>query len=466
MAVAPPILGTIATGFHASAVGPLAPTYPGGLSAGDPLLCRVTLKPTTANDGTPPTITGWSLVESLTGANDGDTGGYGSTAPTTADQGNVNIWLFLKDALSDGTESGTISVAFPAGGVASAQIFALHADAGVGSILYGASKDVAGASSGSIILGTTIAIGFDSGDVDAGDLVLGFFTAPSDAPAYGTPSIAHTGATFGAVTLAAWSTNLGADSGGFSAYAIASAGPSSADDLTLTVTATSAGNARGPAIFLRVREASGGGSVDADVAEDAPAAEDAAAGDTRISVTAGEGSPAALDAAAGDARVSVTAAEGAPAAVDAAAGALALGAAVAESAAGALDSATGATLVGLVAADVGALAADAAAVASAVNAAASEGSPAAVDSADLAVGDGTINEGAPAAVDSAHAALSIVAQAAESSAAALDSATASEQTGRAPAERTFRVAPDVRAFRIAFDSRIFQIEPEVRSFRV
>jgi hypothetical protein len=238
--------GTLAYSGAGGAAGSVAPTYPTGITTNSALILVVGQKPSSANGGTVTTPSGWTLQGSLTGANDGDTGGY--TTTLGADTGNVNVYVYTKDVVS-GTESGTLSVTLGTNDVSWANIYRIQAsDLATLSYQCGTGKDTTGGS---------VSIATGNMDVAAGDHILAGMVIPTDVttPAqFSAEALAQTGTTFGTINeLEEPDSATGSDIGGFLIEAAVSSGSGSG---AVTMTATAGGtttNVRGPGFVLRVR---------------------------------------------------------------------------------------------------------------------------------------------------------------------------------------------------------------------
>jgi hypothetical protein len=245
MALGIPVAAAVAVLATAGAT-PITPAYPAGITANHVLVLVVATKPSpTANSGTCTAPADWALREERLAA-----GGYGTTLGPEA--GNTNLWVFTKNTVT-GSESGTLSVTIAAHGPAWAVI--IRIPTGGGATSFGAT-DGEDISAGNVSIAGAADPGFT-----AGDMALWAMAIPTDiaTPAqFSAHTITATGATFGAATeLAEPDTATGQDMGGFLAWAMVTAGTSSAAP---TVTATAGGtttNVRGPGVVLRIREAAG-----------------------------------------------------------------------------------------------------------------------------------------------------------------------------------------------------------------
>jgi fibronectin-binding autotransporter adhesin len=241
-----PTLAFGAAGTWAYSTGDPTPSYPSGITALSELILVTTNKPSTANTATTPTITGWTLIGSITGANDGDTGGYGATLG--ADTGNMNLWVFQKDTVT-GSESGTVTVDHSGHNHAGAGIYRFEkSEAGAISVAMVTGKDTS-AGNVSIVTGSVA--------LAPGDQILAGMAIPTDVttPAqFSSEALAATGITFGTVTeRTEMDTTSGSDSGGFIVSSEVTAGTATQ---AVTLTATAGGtttNVRGPGFVLRLR---------------------------------------------------------------------------------------------------------------------------------------------------------------------------------------------------------------------
>jgi len=236
--------GTIA--YSASGGTSVAPTYPTGITTNSALVLVVGQKPSSANGGTVTTPSGWTLQGSLTGSNDGDTGGY--TTTLGADTGNTNIYVYTKDTVS-GSESGTLSVTVGTNNVCWANIYRVEAsDTGTWSFAIGTGKDT---SAGNVSIAT------GSMDIASGDFILAGMVIPTDVTTpsqFSAEALSQSGTTFGTVTeIEEPDSTTGNDIGGFIVRAPVSSGSGSG---AVTLSATAGGtttNVRGPGFVLRLR---------------------------------------------------------------------------------------------------------------------------------------------------------------------------------------------------------------------
>jgi hypothetical protein len=240
-------IGTLA--YSAASGTSVAPAYPAGITTRSALIMLVGQKPTTANGGTVTTPSGWTIIGSITGANDGDTGGY--TTTLAADTGNTNLFAYAKDTVS-GSESGTLTVTVGDNNVAWAAIIRLQSsDDCTWSFAVATGKDT---SAGSVSIAT------GNLAVQAGDHLLGAMVVPTDVTTpsqFSAEALSQTGTTFGTVTeIAEPDSTAGNDIGGFIVEAPVSSGSGSG---AVTMTATAGGtttNVRGPGLVLRARAVS------------------------------------------------------------------------------------------------------------------------------------------------------------------------------------------------------------------
>lgn len=240
--------GTLA--YSTSGGTSVAPSYPANITVNSGLVLVIGQKPSSANGGTCTTPSGWTLQYELSGANDGDTGGY--TTTLGADTGNCNIYVYTKDTVS-GSESGTLSVTVGTNNVCWAQIIRLQAsDTATWSWAASGGKDT---SAGNVSIATSAGI-----DVTAGDYLIGGMVIPTDVttPAqFSSEAFSQTGTTFGTMAeISEPDSGTGNDIGGFLFYNNASSGSGSG---AVTMTATAGGtttNVRGPGFVIRARVAS------------------------------------------------------------------------------------------------------------------------------------------------------------------------------------------------------------------
>ncbi|MHB8845672.1 MAG: CxxxxCH/CxxCH domain c-type cytochrome [Nitrospirota bacterium] len=217
---------------------PLATAYPSGIVANDLLVLVVGMKPTTINNGTVTTPTGWTaltLIRSTTGTQGGDTGG-------------TNLFTFYRVAA--GTETGTLSVTTASANVAWAQMYRFTDNT---------AWSVANATGTDTTTGAAVSITFSSDPgVQQGDYILGAMCIPTDVttPAqFSAQAFSQTGITFGTVTeISEPDSSTGNDIGGFVVQAPVASGTATGSP---TMTATAGGtttNVQGPGVFVRIRE--------------------------------------------------------------------------------------------------------------------------------------------------------------------------------------------------------------------
>lgn len=250
MALGTPTDGGAAYSLTAGATT-VSPAYPASIAANDVLILIVGMKPSTANGGTVTTPNGWTLQESLTAA-----GGYGTTLG--ADTGNTNLWIFTKDAVA-GTETGNLTVTVGTNNICWGIIVRIPGGGGT-SFTYGtADGSRTTAPTSGTAFTTLLTNGATAPNLQNGDVAIWAMVIPTDVLNNGftAPTISSTGTTFGtAVELEEPDSGTGNDIGGYVAYAIATAGSSTAAP-TVGVTATgTVTNVRGPIALIRVRDTS------------------------------------------------------------------------------------------------------------------------------------------------------------------------------------------------------------------
>lgn len=239
-------IGTI--GYSASGGTSVDAAYPSGITSRSGLVLIVGQKPSSANGGTVTTPSGWTLQGSLTGANDGDTGGY--TTTLGADTGNCNLFVYTKNTVT-GSESGNLTVTVGTNGVCWGVIVRLQSsDDCTWSWACGVGKDT---SAGNVSIAT------GSLAIASGDHVLMGMVIPTDVTTpsqFSAEALSQSGTTFGTVTeIGEPDSTTGNDIGGFLAEAPVSSGSGSG---AATLTATAGGtttNVRGPGFVLRARVA-------------------------------------------------------------------------------------------------------------------------------------------------------------------------------------------------------------------
>lgn len=231
------------------------PTIPTGL-AGDLLLMWLFEKPSVANAGADPTSlnagTGlnWTLVAKITGVTDGDTGGYGTTLG--ADTGNVNAWVYMREAT--GAEAATANVVFSNGATNFPNLSRITRYRKTST-----TWDVVGITGKQTSAGNiSITYSSDPG-IKAGDYLAGIFCTPTDGIDYSNYTSSQDGVCFdGWSELAEMETANGNDVGGsiFEFWAAEGMSLGTAPTAGCTVSVTT--NARGPSILVRMRETGDG----------------------------------------------------------------------------------------------------------------------------------------------------------------------------------------------------------------
>lgn len=229
----------VAAGAAATGSTSLSVAYPAGLSSGNLLLLAVSNKYPTNGPSAP---SGFTLLNQ-------SSGGAGSAA---ADSGDVYCTVFYR--VSDGTETGNLSVTLTGSNSAVGRMFAYSNGTG--------SWDLASAVGADTTASTQyrITYGSDPG-VDAGDLAFVASAMNGTGTTYGTNTITQTGVTFGAVSERQDSgTATGDNCLLVVTDASASSGTGSAAPQSGCNSSSSFGNyPAGAAVFVRLREAVGGG---------------------------------------------------------------------------------------------------------------------------------------------------------------------------------------------------------------
>lgn len=213
--------------------------------ATDGIALIVGQKPSTANGGTVTTPSGFTLVQEHLAQ-----GGYGSTLG--ADTGNTNLRVYTKDTVT-GSESGTLTVTVGTNSVSWAR-FVRYSKQGTGAI------QIAAATASDTAAGdVSLTFGSDPG-VQTGDLMLIAMCIPTDVngtASFSSPAISQTGVTFGAISEIADSSSGNGNDIGCGIWQVhANSGTSSAAPTFTATGGTTKTNLRGPAIALRIREAS------------------------------------------------------------------------------------------------------------------------------------------------------------------------------------------------------------------
>lgn len=247
MAFGTPTDGSAA--YSAASGTTVAPAYPVSIAANDVVVLVIGMKPTTANGGTVTTPTGWTLRESLIGA-----GGYGTTIG--ADVGNTNLYIYTKDVVA-GNETGNLTVTVGGNNVCWGLIIRIPGG-GSSSVSVGfADGSRTTAPTSGVAFTTLLTNGATAPNFQSGDMAIWGMCIPTDVLANGftVPTISSTGTTFGTpVELEEPDSGTGNDIGGYVAYALATAGSSTAAP-TVGVTATgTVTNVRGPIALIRIRD--------------------------------------------------------------------------------------------------------------------------------------------------------------------------------------------------------------------
>lgn len=234
-----------AVAYSASNGSSISVAYPTGNGTGDKLVLIIGMKPSTANSGSVTTPSGWTLVTSITGQ-----GGFGTTVG--GDTGNTNLFVFERIVPAGGL-TGSLAVTVAANNICWGYMEWLTTDAR-------GWRNSAGATGGDGAPGVAFTVNFTSDPgVNAGDLILVSVCIPTDlggGAQFSGQTLTQTGITFGVFgETNEPATNTGNDIAGWNGYAPVSAGTSSAAPvLNLTASGTVT-NVRGPATFVRVRDA-------------------------------------------------------------------------------------------------------------------------------------------------------------------------------------------------------------------
>jgi hypothetical protein len=254
MALGTPVAGTISYSGNQTLNVP----YPTGLTATTEILLFTGQKNLRSqpNNGTITTPAGWTLIDQLE-----DAGGYGTTA--NSDVGNTSVRVYRKDVVT-GTETGNLALTLTNNEVCWG--FMVRVSYAAGSTVSFGSADgqntVAPAVDGIITIPLTNSA--SPTNFQSGDLAIWAYCIPTDVQtpsAFSARSITATGTTFAtAVEFNEPDNSTNDDIGGYSAYAFATAGSSTAaPTVSATVTGTLTNN-RGPVVAIRLREVAGGGT--------------------------------------------------------------------------------------------------------------------------------------------------------------------------------------------------------------
>jgi len=245
MALGTPVAAAAA--YSAASGTTVAPAYPTGILTTDAVLLFVGQKPTAVGGGTVTTPTGWTLQDSLTNA-----GGYTAQG---ADSGNTNLFIYSWNSPVAG-QTGSLTVTI--GGNDVTWAFMVRVPSGGGALSYG-SADGQRTTTPTSPMSIALTSGTTATNFQTGDLAIWAMCIPTDVttPAqFSAQSITATGATFGtAVELNEPDSTTGNDIGGYSAYAIATAGTSTTAPTVTTTVGGTLTNVRGPVVLVRVREA-------------------------------------------------------------------------------------------------------------------------------------------------------------------------------------------------------------------
>lgn len=235
--------------YSASGGTTVAPAYPAGIAAKDVVVLVIGQKPTTANGGTVTTPTGWTLRESITGA-----GGYGTT--TGADVGNTNLFFYTKDVVA-GTETGNLTVTVGDNNVCWGLIIRIPGGGASSFTVGSADGQRTTAPTNNTAFTTLLTNGATAPNFQSGNMAIWAMCIPTDVLNNGffVPTISSTGATFGtAVELREPDSATGNDIGGYVAYALATAGSSTAAPTVGVTPAGTVTNVRGPIALIRIRD--------------------------------------------------------------------------------------------------------------------------------------------------------------------------------------------------------------------
>lgn len=252
MALGTPVVG--GTAYSASGGTSVNVPYPTGLTANTAIFMFVGQKPSRDDRNTINTPAGWTLIDRIDRV-----GGYGTTLGT--DTGNTSLALFRKTTVT-GTETGSQTVTLADNNVTWG--FMVRVGYAAGATIAVGSAD--GQRSTAPTVNTPFSVALTNGatatNFQSGDLALWAMCIPTDVttPAqFSAQSITATGTTFAtAVELNEPDSATGNDIGGYSAYALATAGSSTtAPTVTVTPTGTVT-NVRGPIVLARIREVAGG----------------------------------------------------------------------------------------------------------------------------------------------------------------------------------------------------------------
>jgi hypothetical protein len=251
MALGTPVAGTIA--YSASGGTNVAVPYPTGLTANTAIFMFIGQKPSRDDRNTVNTPAGWTLVDNIDRV-----GGYGTTLG--ADTGNTSLYLFRKTTVT-GTETGTQAVTLDDNNVSWG--FMVRVSYAAGATVQVGSADGQNAVAPPVngVFSVTLTNGAVPTNFQSGDLALWAMCIPTDVQtpsAFTSRSVSATGTTFAAaVELNEPDSATGNDIGGYSAYAFATAGSSTAaPTVSATVTGTLTNN-RGPIVLARLREIGG-----------------------------------------------------------------------------------------------------------------------------------------------------------------------------------------------------------------
>lgn len=242
--------GTItweSSGFSANTgTTSLSVPFPTSLAAGDLIILFISMKPASSGGGSVSTPSGFSVLNTKLGS------GVGAPA---ADNGDTNSFTFSK--ISDGTESGNLSITVAGQNSVVGVMHRLSKSAGTWSIASATGEQTG---TGNV----NVTFGSDPG-VTAGDYVLCHKVGPSDAGSalYSAGAFSQSGVTFGTVTAhnnntsavggtTGMNTNVGFDLCGCIHGAPVNAGPSSGNP-TFTATSGTTAMGPGPCTFIRLR---------------------------------------------------------------------------------------------------------------------------------------------------------------------------------------------------------------------
>lgn len=229
----------VASGAVAAGTTSLSVPYPAGLSSGNLLVLAIANKyPANA----PSVPSGWTQLAQ----------GSGGAGTAGADSGQVYSTVMYK--VSDGTETGSLSVTLTSSNTCLGRMFAYSNATGA--------WDLAAVTDDDTVASTTMSFSFASNPgVAAGDHIFAASAANGTSATFGSATFTQSGVTFGTITERQDSGTANGDNCGLIVYDVPVSTGTATGNPAHTFTANTAfGNyPAGACVFARLREAAGGG---------------------------------------------------------------------------------------------------------------------------------------------------------------------------------------------------------------